>query len=351
MVLMKKGIELQFNWIFVLVTGAIILAFFFGVAQKQRSLSEQKLSVALASQMDMIYSAAIVSKGTTQPLAVPKTGMAFSCSKACECNFAIGRKVTEFGDKLLFAPAFLSAPEAWASAVVWKLPFRAANFLLLSNPKIKYYLVYDAGIPDSIAVFNKISKIMPKEFNTLPLSSLGAVGQLVPRGEEHVRLVFLGVEPLNPASLGLSSAFSDKSVSGVFIDADLRQAVFYEKTDPDELSFDAFPSLIAGDVLALGSIIAADHLMYDCVMKRAFGKLGIVAGVHAKRAKALEEAMSAAGRHECVYVTQHLDSVARAAGQLSLELSETVRDSILGVQTELERQNINLLKQGCPELY
>ena len=39
----KKGIiEIQFNWIFVLVVGAIILVFFFGFVQKQKSFAEEK---------------------------------------------------------------------------------------------------------------------------------------------------------------------------------------------------------------------------------------------------------------------------------------------------------------------
>ena len=39
----RKGFELQFNWIFVLIAGALILAFFFTIAQKQRNLSQQSV--------------------------------------------------------------------------------------------------------------------------------------------------------------------------------------------------------------------------------------------------------------------------------------------------------------------
>ena len=92
----KKGFEMQFHWIFVLIAGAIILIFFFSLTQKQKSLSEERLAITLSTDIEAIFTGAIQAKGTAQLLRIPQPGIAFSCSEACECNFWIGRKATEF---------------------------------------------------------------------------------------------------------------------------------------------------------------------------------------------------------------------------------------------------------------
>ncbi len=353
----KRGIELQFHWIFILIAGALILAFFFNVVQKQQVLSEQKLAITLASQMDAIYTGAIESKGTVQPLATPRPGIAFSCSDACECNYRIGSKATEFRDKLVFAPAFLKDQDTLAWAAEWKLPFRIANFLMLSSPNIKYNIMYDVGNQRSAQAYKRFIKTLPKEVNQETFSSMGVMGQFTPQGNAHTRFVFIGIAPQSTSTLGLSQEFEHEDVSGIYIDPDYRTVVFYEK-EPDELSFNAYPSILAGEATAQAAMTAADHLLYDCVMKRAFERLSVIAQVQRSRAQAIQAEMDLLGRVECTYVVQDLEGIATAAGALAhspdfrlQELTESNLGIILGAQGELERQNTNLFRQSCPELY
>jgi hypothetical protein len=349
----RKAVEWQVNWIFILIAGAIILAFFFGVVQKQRSLSEQKLSVTLASQMDAIYAGAIESRGAAQPLSTPKPGIAFSCSKVCECNHVIGRKATEFRDKLLFAPPIIRGSDALAWATEWKMPFRSANFLMLTSPAITYYLIYDAASKQSEQLYRRIAKNLPKEIPIREFSSIGAVSQLSP-GTEHTRIIFTGIEPVSQQTLGLNTMFSRSHVSGVFIDPDLRRAVFYDKR-PDELQFNAAPSVLLGDATAYAAIFSSDREMYDCVMRRAYGKLELAARLNAERARLLQEEMSATGQVQCNYILQDLESLAQAAATLSSQAAfaaqEDARDTALRSASEIQRQNDQLAKQSCPVMY
>jgi len=50
----KRGIEMQFHWIFILIAGAIILAFFFSLVAKQKSLSEEKLSISSFKELAIV---------------------------------------------------------------------------------------------------------------------------------------------------------------------------------------------------------------------------------------------------------------------------------------------------------
>ncbi len=354
----KKAIELQFNWIFILIAGALILAFFFSVVQKQRTLSEQKLSLTLSSQMDAVFTGAIESKGTTQPLATPKPGIAFSCSNVCECKFYIGSQSNSFGDKLLFAPALLKNQDARAWAVEWKLPFRIANFLMLTNPEIKYYFVYESTDQKSAQLFQKIKKAVPAEINAEAVSTVSGAYSARPQGYAHTRFVFIGTQ--EPSLQSLSNEFAEEDVSGVWIDSDMQKVVFYEKADANALEFHEYQSSLAGDVTAYASIFAADHLMYNCVMQEAFAKLGIIAEVHAKRAKALQSEMEspAQPRLECsgayASIIPELENVAQKASLLGTAFPEkdgSALGQILGAQSRLQQNNQNIILQSCPELY
>jgi hypothetical protein len=360
----RKGFELQFNWIFILIAGAVILAFFFSIVQNQRALSETKLSSTLLSQMDAVFTMAIENKGGTEPLVTPKPGIAFSCPDTCVCNFYIGKIPNSFGDKIIFAPALIKEQDSRAWAVEWKMPFRVANFLMLSSPETKYYFVYDSDKPYSAQLFQKINKAVPPEIVREIVSSPSLVSSIMPGGYEHTRFVFIGTEIPGLYMDSLNFAFAEEDVSGVWIDQDARQAVFYEKHDADELGFDQYPSLLAGDATAYAAIFASDHFMYNCGIRSAFEKLSVVAGVHAKRAEALKNAAESADppRLDCSgaysQIIPYLADVSAKALLLGTSFPEAntadeagALGSVLGAQSLLQQGNQNLILQSCTEIY
>jgi hypothetical protein len=353
----KRAIELQFHWIFILIAGAVILAFFFSVVQKQRALSEEKLSITLSTQMDAIFAGAIESKGTTQSLATPQPGIAFACSDVCECNYYIGDKATEFRDKILFAPALIADEDAIAWAHEWAFPFRVTNFLMLTSPAIKYYLVYEDSDPQSTKTYARISKALPKEINRQTYTDPSAVYHVSPQGYAHTRFVFLGTKD-KPNLRDLPLEYAEESVSAVWIDPDFRTAVFSEKSDDDELDFNERPTSLAGDASAYAAVFAADRVLYDCMMRRAFDKLGIIADVHARRATRLRDTLEnlVPPRLECGLYQDLIPELATVAQKATLlgatfpEPEDALR-LIASSQGVLQTNNNNLLLQSCPELY
>ncbi len=357
----RRGIELQVNWIFILIAGAIILAFFFSVVQKQRALSEERLSITLSSQMDAVFAGAIESKGTTQAsLVTPRPGIAFSCNNVCTCQYFIGKKATDFGDKLLFAPALIKGQNSIASAVEWKFPFRIANFLVLTSPAIKYFVIYDSSNQLSVQLFQRVSKMLPREINQQTFPSVLAAYEVAPEGYEHTRFVFLGTS--EPDLGRLNPQFMEEDVSGVWIDEDFSKAIFYEKTDEGTLDFSRYPSLLAGDATAVAAVFAADHDMYNCVMRKAFDRFSIVAGVQAARAKALKTVMEAEDRIGCssayAAVGKEIEDDALKATVLKNSFPEGATPeeaealgNLISAQSRLQQQNKDLLQSSCPELY
>jgi len=342
---MKKAIELQFHWIFVLIAGAIILGFFFTVVQKQRSYAEQRVSIRLSSDIEAVFSGAIESKGTVQFLPTPSGGINFFCSNACECTFGIGQKSTGFRDKIIFAPDFLDGFDIVAWALEWKQPFRVANFLYLTNQNIKYYLVYDENNAASKRLFSTMNKELPDEINLAIISDPSEIANLFPEGWQETRMAFLEINPYNYID-SLSEEWEKERLSMVHLSPPL--VLFFEKEE-NALDFNSDTSLLAGEPTFYAAIFSSDKIMYDCNMESAFNRLANVGKVLSERTKILDERSE-----RCIYFSEQVDSIVsiaqRAAPQMRLGNPAPVNELNSAV-AELEQQNKQMIQESCPEIY
>ncbi|MBD3361300.1 hypothetical protein GF358_00755 [Candidatus Woesearchaeota archaeon] len=349
----KKGFELQFHWILVLIAGAIILFFFFSVVQKQRSLSSERLAITLSTDIDAVFSSALESKDTSQVLTVPDSGIAFSCSDVCDCNFWIGKKSNPFGDKIIFAPDFLESGRAVAWSSDWNMPFRAANFLFLRDPADKYFVVMNPADSRSRNLFRELNKSLPAGV-ALSVISPADVLDIVPVEDVKYRFVFLDTETGPP--FGLSDDFRNFDVSVVYVNSVDKSVTFYQKRRG--LTFNADTSLYAGNPAVFAAVFSADKDIFECGMKKAFSRLSVVADILDKRADDLEEAMFGESRSDCVYSApdlNYLEDISRIARDLSLS-SSFVQDSedFIALRSAVDgvaSLNNNLVQQSCPGIY
>ncbi|MBW3001729.1 hypothetical protein KY338_01045 [Candidatus Woesearchaeota archaeon] len=343
----KRGLEMQAHWIFILIAGAIILAFFFSIVAKQKSLSEQKISITLSANIEAVFSGAIESKGTAQLLTVPKDGIDFDCSEACDCNFWIGDKSTSFRDKIIFAPKKVIGQDATAWSSEWKLPFRVSNFLYITNPNVKYYIVYVPNT-NSARIFDRINKTLPPGLNIAVLKDPGAVPSIPYEGFQETKFVFLDVPDSSINLAGLDTAFRKKDVSAVNIHQNT--ITFYEK-EPGELYFTSGTSPFVGEALMFASIFSADKQMYDCGLQAAFLKLNHVAQIIYGRAKMIQQNLSLS-KPECVYVLGDFNALMQLSGEFSsgIEFSQKI-PGITAAANAIARENKNLILLSCPEIY
>ncbi|MCX6708079.1 MAG: hypothetical protein NTW67_00315 [Candidatus Woesearchaeota archaeon] len=309
----KKGFELQFHWIFVIIAGALILAFFFSVANKQRNLSQEKLQLTLATDIENIFTGAIVSRGTAQKLPVPPQGIAFECTEGCECKFKIANAGKDFGDKSMFAPALLQGQDIVVWSLELKLPYRVTKTQQqMTSTKYEEY--------------------------------------------QHTKFILLDVEPTT-----LDYSFKKESASAVKITP---TAVQFYTQDGQELvqggflSYAGLPSLYA-------AIFSEDETMYKCGLKTAFRKLSYVSKLYAERAAELENESVNAGKTWCTYGAPTTGDVCQStasiigllckqhenAKQLADKLDDTLITELSTTKEQLDSANRNFLQQSCPEIF
>jgi hypothetical protein len=347
MVMKKKGIEMQVHWIFILIAGAVILAFFFSVAAKQKSLSEEKLSITLSSNIEAVFAGAVESKGTAQPLMLPKGGIEFSCSEVCDCNFIIGSTATQFRDKIIFAPSSVEDQDAVAWSAEWKMPFRVTNLLYITNPNIKYYLIYLPGT-NSERLFERVNKDLHPGLNLEVLDNPAGLSDILYEGFQETKFVFLDVPESQFNLETLDDDFSKTAVSAVNIHQNT--ITFYEK-EPRELIFVSDSSPFVGEQFIFAAMFAADQQMYDCGLQSAFRKLFHVASVIKGRAELIQQSI-ADSKPECVYLLGDFDVLISASKQLSAGFDFAQgASSIMNAANNIEKENKNLILLSCPELY
>jgi hypothetical protein len=360
----KKGFELQFHWIFILIAGALILAFFFTVANRQRAISQEKLQLTLATDIENIFTGAIVSRGTAQKLPVPPQGIAFECTEGCACQFRIEKAPRDFGDKSLFAPELLEERDINVWALEFKTPYRITNFLYLTNPNIKYYFVHEDKGKTLLQQLTKGIPMLRTEAGLAPFMdyqniTVQELTSLKAEDYQHHKFIFLHTEPPT-----LDDTFRKQSFSGIKIDD--RGVSFYDKegtkfSKPRKiLSYVGIPSLYA-------AIFSQDSIMYECGLRTAFRKLSHVSQLYAERAAELQQKSADAGRDWCNYgaistqktcdnqdnsgVVQALCQQHALAKTLSVNLDQSKIAQLNPIMHQLETQNRNFIQQSCPELF
>jgi len=352
-----------------MVAGGLILAFFFSVAHKQKELSQERLQLTLATDIENIFTGAIVSRGTAQRLPVPPQGIAFECTQGCECRFRIGNAPRDFGDKAMFAPSILKDQDITVWANELKLPYRVTNFLYLTNPNIKYYFVHDDESTSKLLLQQLAKNIPPLiEYENITKTQLTSIKE---EDYQHTKFVLLNVQPAT-----LDESFAKASVSAIRIDEYSVQ--FYTK-DNRETTLQAGPILsYVGTPGLYAAIFSEDATMYECGMRTAFRKLSYVSKLYAERAAVLEAKAIETNKTWCIYGAPTTGNVCASTNDaekcktpasptipvidllcqqhscgkiLASKLDKSMLTPLNSLKQNLDAANRNYLQQSCPELF
>src|SRR3989338_11289781 len=151
----KKGEGEEFNWLFVLIAGAIILSFFAVFTTKYISLQDQKQNVQLGRTFgENIYLLQSTSASTYYlDDSQFKLGINAQFDYSClddTSYFKINNDYEQNIPEIVYAPERLSTDrfDAWINQ--WRYPYFAANVIYLTDPKRTHYILYDSGTKKEI---------------------------------------------------------------------------------------------------------------------------------------------------------------------------------------------------------
>ena len=177
MIDMKKG-EMYFNWIFIVVVGAVFLAFFTGFAIKYKDLQERKTEIIFLNNLDSALTNLQGSSFTTS------TDIELPLNVNVDCDnkgYIFFIKEKNDIDYLISSKELLKEKiHVWYKP--YKIPFRVTNI---------YYLNDDSPVnvlTNNVELVNSLKEEMPDEFRNK--INVYSGNNLIINGDENRGTVF-----------------------------------------------------------------------------------------------------------------------------------------------------------------
>ncbi len=364
----KRGmIELQFHWIFVLVAGAVIFIFFMNIVNKQREYSEIKTSGIITTNLESILIGAQISTDTVNIVDIPKVDIGFECNR-----YFIGSIPKQTKGNVIFAPGLLKGKQLITWALDWSVPFRVTNFLYLTDPMVRYVVVYDGGSEgtDYSGLATEIDEELPKEMNKelLPQNQLVSFKN---KNNYKVKFIFLSDSGIN-AFDSLLNELGDMPNGDVtaiqLIDIENPSSVHPTGTlkffnnqngvwDVEDEGGQEETFYLKKESL-FGAIFAENLEMYNCVMKKAFKKLNLVSKVYHGRSTALKDGLYSSGACNGPHaaVLSHLNNIKTKSGEMSkgfpnTNFVEQIKEWAYKQDDSIEHENDRAQLFSCVLIY
>ncbi len=339
----KAQVETQFNWMFVLIAGGVILLVAFTFISKQRNAANLEIADTLLRQLDEITTSAGITKGTAQIVDLPRVNVALSCTEECTCTINVLDVASKgFEDKILFGPKEITADlMLWAQE--WSVPFRVTNFVYVSSPSITYYIVGE----DTDALYTYVKEKLPSLLNAHFVTSMAGVEH---PGSDMVRIAYVNQEG---DCSGLDSSFINEDFSCVLIRSDGRYT-FFTKSTPRS-SFTSNTVYGIGDAAYFGALFASDSTMFQCNIYKGLARLEYVANIYRERSEYLDRYRDSDGNTLCDESYTSMNALSALDGMMSqINRIATEPQAISGLNVyveQLKSANHRILQLSCPDIY
>lgn len=341
----RGAVDVQLNWVFILIAGTVILTFFFAVIQKQKSYSESKVAQSLQTGFEGIFTGALSSSDTVFTMDIPRGGVSFHCDPTCDCRFGVGEEGTQFQDKMLFAKQHLEGPEITLWAYDFELPYMVTTFLYITSPHVQYVFVTDDATG---GLARSVIQDWPANLSVSVVSP-AQISSVMNNNYAFTTFVFFD----EPSNALLHESFFGKEANGVKITqtpSGMYEAVYYTKyTQGRALQTEPGTLFIPNKAALLGAIFADDSSMYHCNMKETYKRFASISSVYAGRAQKLGLSQDVT----CTYgdAVDIFEKLATWGQEGSITGSRHHEGDIPGQLTALEEANNHYLRQSCPLVY
>lgn len=325
---LKRGVGIQFNWVFVIIISAVLLIFFISAVQRQKSSFETSTNVLVLNSLDSVLSSSGISIGTVNIVEMPKAKIEFECDK-----MSSGGISKQLNGMNIFAPRVLEDNNMIIMTLDWSIPYRASNFVYLTTQKVRYIFIGDSSFA------RNIFEMIPDEINNDGYTNVNLIED---ENDDNVRLIFFGTDPEIPDSLkGMENGITALRIDN---DENKGKVEFFDFVLGEFESRGA--SYYLGENMLLGAVFTDKVEDYDCVMKNSFKDLNVVSKVYEKKINNLKLYY---GTEQCA---QYYDpDIVTEIKDASIMFSQLSINEIDKAAKNLESQNKNLQEQSCILVY
>lgn len=337
----KRGeVEVQFNWIYIMIVGAIILLIGFSIIPSIKRSSDQNVEMDIVAHFDTMLSS--IKHNTDSENEFSLFGSEFSFS----CNEYFLKGVDNAGistqDQAIFSPDKIMDQLQGFSAP-WLIPFNADYLTFITSPKVRY-IVKESKNADTL--FELLPSLISKE-------SISQYSKIKLTDYYKLRLITFGEVP--SANLNIKKDIDDNEISLVkiellddkeFFPDSFGRIDFYIKNGNnfkkmDEAYFFDKASLI-------GAIYSEDADYYKCNLQKSLLRLNIITQIKKDR---LSELQSYNKLKHCPYETAKLHLQSFSTITKDLQDTKSYYQSIYDISKKIKNENLMLQRLSCPLIY
>jgi len=219
----KKGqVEAQFNWVFALVAGALILALVAGFIFRQQQISQDKKNEENLRDFQGILSALKLTEERVESLDLDyRTSFRIDF----ESNvFVMGKSVAEITTDVVAAPRILTGRKLYVWTKLVMMPAHITNVVFLS-PSLRNYVFVANNIDDEEV--KEFYDSFPSSINKMLTTDLGTeatVRSILKQPDAKIRIVYINMPVQNKAAL------APKRISEISLDLTAGNVEFGKKS-------------------------------------------------------------------------------------------------------------------------
>lgn len=345
----KSQITVQFNWIFILIAGGLILTFFFMIANKQKESSSIAISAKVKENVDAIIGSAKVSSGTSTQIQTSPLEMRFSCEDSGYSTYRVGGLSTQTPADVIFAPERLSGRDLVTWAYSWDQPFKIMNFLYIANPRTRFVVIGDK----SDNLYSMINDTFPKDFmvDFYPdLSSVESNNQ-INLNDDTTRFIFVNKDPGSHLDT-IFDNFPDRENKVTVLHISGDNLNFYEEgSDQPETSRSGSKASL------FGAIFSGSKEFYDCNMKKALRRFNFVNEIYWQRSTEMQDHYFG-DNAPCSSVYSNAVNAFSGMNDSSFKVFDSSSGSVANIIEDLQSQEYGLSeandmakRQSCDLIY
>ena len=357
----KSAIEVQFNWIFVLVIGAVILIVFFGFTFKQKRISEDIIQSSTVNALDAITKSAQSSAGEVSIVTVAKEEVGIECNR-----IRLGGASKQYENLILFSPKKLETTRLITHTMSLNIPYRVSNLLFVTSPDVRYILIgnyHEATDLGNLARF--VNKSIPKEISkevyyiNRPTKADGSArdpadkhySEITNQKDKKVRVVIIGSLPNNWNSVRDKFKALKEDYSELIVNSN-NGLNFWQYENGALVAKSS--SFIEESIM--GAVYSDDIEQYNCNMQNVFKTISRVSNVYIGKLKALSAANVAKVPQQCedIYGELYKQETSGSNKYLDTIAIANFPAGIVGIKsamTFLNQKNLDLQKKSCPLVY
>jgi len=348
----KGIIDVQFNWIFVMIAGFVMFLFIISIVFAQKRSADTQAGISAANQINTLIKGKQQTANVYSEITIPLEKVNFQCDAAYDTfTFKIeNAQPTPLQTEIIFAPQNLATNKIIIWSQAFTVGFPVSVFTYISTDK-SMILIYN----DSESTYaSQIYADLPNNISRRQISDPTEISAY--NSYDHVKIIcfegsgcppanyeYMRIIPGSSTTGGVTAPISNMQV-GLY---DYGTVIFHKKgsTLPDSALQTTYYITESG---LYGAIFSDNVGFYNCQMSRALKQFEVKRSLVESRLLLLQNVLEP-------------DSECRVATNTTLELEiKDMRNPVLNADNVsslyinskyLDARNTDLQLSSCPQIY